>query len=201
MGTHTNEWMTRLREGDINAAVLLWDKYFQRMMSVAKHKLSNAHRTARDEEDIALSAFKSFCLGVQHGRFKRPNSGADLWPLLVSLTVNKAIDHLRHENRKKRGGSGKAEVDGRRAVDESRLPIEILLAADTSPEQQALADEWLESLIEMLDKTGDLALSTIAILRLEDQSPVEIAEVLGCTARTVQRKLKTIQAIWQASDS
>ena len=59
-----------------------------------------------DEEDVALSAFKSFCRGTRDGRFPHLQEHEDPWPLLLALTTHKAIDLLRYERRVKRGGSG-----------------------------------------------------------------------------------------------
>lgn len=175
-----------LRAGDDHAVSILWERYFKRMLFVARKKLAGAHRKARDEEDIALSAFKSFCLGFQQGRFERAGDDCDLWPLLVTLTINKTIDHLRHESRKKRS-----------RVDAPAATIEDLLSGELAPELQLIADESFEKLLTALDETGDPSLRRLAMLKLENQPSAFIAAELACTIRTLQRKLKTIRAIWQ----
>lgn len=190
-------WLVELRDGESRAMTRLWDLYFSRMVGVARRKMAGARRQARDEEDIALSAFRSFCLGLRGGRFAGTERGIDLWPLLVTLTINKAIDHLRRENRKKRGGGGSAESVGGAAVPSREL--DELLARDPSPGLQLIADESFARLLDALDDSGDGQLRTIALLRLEDTSTAGIAAQLGCTVRSVQRKLKTIRAIWEAS--
>jgi RNA polymerase sigma factor (sigma-70 family) len=193
------QWLAGLRAGDSQAANRLWKTYFERMVVVARRKLAGARRQVRDEEDIALSAFKSFCLGFQGGRFTGEKDGPELWPLLVTLTVNKTIDHLRRENRLKRGGPAKASANNRdgSTAEES---LSQLLAPNASPELKAIASESFERLFAALDASGDETLRTIALLRLEDAAPAAIAEQLGCTPRTVQRKIKTIRALWQACD-
>ncbi|MCH9652745.1 MAG: RNA polymerase subunit sigma-70, partial [Planctomycetes bacterium] len=65
------EWIGQLKSGDEQAAQRLWESYFQEMVEVARHKLRGAPRAMADEEDVALSAFKSFCLGAQNGRFSQ----------------------------------------------------------------------------------------------------------------------------------
>jgi RNA polymerase sigma factor (sigma-70 family) len=184
-----SDLLEKLQAGDDRAVSILWERYFIRMLLVARRKLRGAKGKARDEEDIALSAFKSFCVGLQKGRFACSGKDRELWPLLVTLTINKAINHLRHENRKKRTPSNATLVS-----------VEDLLSSDFVPEVQLIADESFEKLLAALDATGDLSLQTVALLRIEDQPISEIAVKLGCTVRTVQRKLSTIRAIWEAME-
>ncbi|MCA9018102.1 MAG: hypothetical protein KDA77_22460, partial [Planctomycetaceae bacterium] len=97
------QWIDQLKTGDAQAAQRLWESYFQEMVEVARRKLRGAPRTMADEEDVALSAFKSFCLGAQNGRFSQITDRQNLWPLLVAITSHKSVDLIRNENRQKRG--------------------------------------------------------------------------------------------------
>ena len=54
---------------------------------------------AADEEDVALSAFDSFCRGDGAGRFPRLDDRDDLWRLLLLLTARKAAHLIRDEFR------------------------------------------------------------------------------------------------------
>ncbi len=56
-----------------------------------------------DEEDIALSAFKSFHRRVRRGDFPRLDDRDDLWVQLVTLTRQKIVDLRRRERALKRG--------------------------------------------------------------------------------------------------
>src|SRR4051794_24633865 len=62
-------WLDHLQAGDPTAAEKLWDSYFQRLVALARARLQGVPRSAADEEDVALSAFDSFCRGAQRGRF------------------------------------------------------------------------------------------------------------------------------------
>jgi RNA polymerase sigma factor (sigma-70 family) len=183
------ELLELLRAGDDRAVSVLWEQYFKRMLFVARKKLGGAQRRVRDEEDIALSAFKSFCLGFKKGRFASSDDDCDLWPLLVTITINKTIDHLRRENRQKRSAGNEVAAS---AID--------LLGAECAPELQLITDESFERLLFALDATGDADLKKLALLKLENYPTTELATELGCTVRTVQRKLKTIREIWQANE-
>ena len=79
-------WVSQLKDGDPQAAQQLWNTYFLRMVKVARAKLHGAPSRMADEEDVALSAFKSFCRGTQDGRFPQLHEHEDPWPLLLALT-------------------------------------------------------------------------------------------------------------------
>jgi hypothetical protein len=93
-----------LKGGDHDAAQRIWEAYFHRLVGLARARLLDAPRRAADEEDVALSAFDSFCRGVDAGRFPRLDDRHDLWQVLVLITVRKAIDLRQHEGRQVRGG-------------------------------------------------------------------------------------------------
>src|SRR6516164_6398408 len=90
-------WIDRLKAGDPDAAQKLWERYFRRLLGLARRKLGAAPRRAADEEDVALSAFDSFCRAAEQGRFPRLSDRSDLWQLLVLLTARKAFDLAQHE--------------------------------------------------------------------------------------------------------
>src|SRR5262245_13660924 len=58
-----------LKAGDDAAAQALWERYCDRLVRLARRKLEARFRRVADEEDIALSAFNSLCLGGRRGRF------------------------------------------------------------------------------------------------------------------------------------
>jgi hypothetical protein len=97
-------WIDRARQGDSQAAGQLWHRYFHELVKLARSALKHAPRRAVDEEDVALSAFDSFCRGAEQGRFPDLNDRANLWRLLVVLTRRKAAHLIRDERRQKRGG-------------------------------------------------------------------------------------------------
>src|SRR4051812_46122655 len=110
-GDHSvTHWLGRLQTGDEQAVRQLWDRYFPRLVALARHKLRAAPRRAADEEDVALSAFDSFCRHAEAGRFPDLFDRDGLWHLLVVLTARKAAHLARDQARKKRGG-GRSPVE------------------------------------------------------------------------------------------
>ena len=96
--------LSLLQAGDPEAAQRLWERYFHRLVGLARAKLQGQPRRAANEEDVALSAFAGFCRAAEDGRFPRLADRHDLWRLLVTLTERKAANLIRAERRQKRGG-------------------------------------------------------------------------------------------------
>lgn len=96
--------LKRLTEGDREAVRPLWQRYYPRLVALARKKLHGSARRVADEEDAALSAFDSFCRRAEQGHFPDLEDRDGLWTLLVVLTVRKAADQLKYHSRIKRGG-------------------------------------------------------------------------------------------------
>ena len=177
-------WLDQLRAGDRAGAQRLWERYFPRLVGLARKKLQGLPRRAADEEDVALSAFDSFCRGVEQGRLPRLEDRDDLWALLVVITARKAIDLRQHEGRAKRGGGTEpAEA----AV------LEQVVGREPTPEFAAQVAEECRRLLAKLD---DPDLRALALWKMEGYTTEEIAARLGCVPRTVERKLRVIRSLW-----
>jgi len=184
-------WLEQLKAGDPAAVSPIWSGYFARLVSLARGRLRSAPRAAADEEDVALSAFDSFCRGVAEGRFPRLDDRDDLWQVLFVITTRKAIGHVRHETRDKR--------DGRRAVHASSTESgPNLLAAVPSPEPSPeFAAEVAEECARLLDMLGDGQLRQLAIWKMEGFTNEEIAGKIERSIPTVERKLAAIRVVWE----
>jgi hypothetical protein len=51
---YVSNWIDLLKGGDHAAAQPLWERYFQRLVGLARTKLPGSRRRAADEEDVAL---------------------------------------------------------------------------------------------------------------------------------------------------
>ncbi len=71
------------------AARLVWGRYFQELLTLARNNLSARIRSREDEEDVLQSMYKSFCLRQRRGDFDLANRD-QLWNLLVQITLCKA---------------------------------------------------------------------------------------------------------------
>ena len=186
-------WLAQLRAGVQDAAQPLWERYFQRLVGLARGRLQGAPRRAADEEDVALSAFGSFCRGAEHGRFPRLDDRDDLWQLLMVLTARKVTNHRRHEGRAKRGGGRVRHATDLANGDAPGGDVLAGLAGqEPTPEFAAeLADECRR----LLDGLGDTGLRAVALAKMEGYTNAEIAVRLGCVESTVERRLTRWRAV------
>lgn len=188
-------WVYALRSGDAEAAQPLWDRYFPRLVQLARARFGARRRPEGDEEDAALSAFESFLAGVDKGRFNDLSGRDDIWRLLATITVRKVCDELERQGAKRRGGRRVLAAADLHADDalrglnffdqiESPLP---------EPDLEAIFAEECERLLELL---GDDRLRHIAIWKAEGFTNEEIRIRLGCSLRTVANKLTYIRRLW-----
>jgi DNA-directed RNA polymerase specialized sigma24 family protein len=182
-----SRWLGPLQAGDPAAAQQLWERYFRRLVGLARTRLRGAPRRAADEEDVALSAFDSFCRSALEGRFPQLHDRDNLWRLLVVITARKAAHLFRDEVHRKRGG---APVPGAAA----EVGPEQALSREPSPE---FAAEVAEECRRLLGRLADRELEAVALLRMEGYSVEEVAVRLGCAPRSVKRKLALIRTIWE----
>jgi DNA-directed RNA polymerase specialized sigma24 family protein len=193
------EWVGQLSAGDQAAAQQLWQRYFDRLVRLARGKLRAARRRAADEEDVALSALKSFCRGAAAGRFPNLTNRQELWPLLVAITARKATKLIKHERRIKRGGGtvrGDSALAGSPGDSNAVAGWQQVLGREPSP---AFASEVAEQCRRLLQRLPEESLRSVALWKMEGFTNAEIAAKLGCVERTVDRKLWTIRSIWEGS--
>jgi len=183
-------WMRRLEEGDRQAAHALWERYFRRLVSLARSELQGAPRRVADEEDVALSALASFFRGAEDGRFTDLLDRESLWRLLVHITAHKAVDHARRHGAQIRGGD--------RAPPITDADLEQVIGREPTPEFAAqFADELRRLLARLTDSGRSDAplLRSVAILRLENYTIDEIAAELHYAPATIDRKLRVIRSL------
>jgi RNA polymerase sigma factor (sigma-70 family) len=165
----------------------LWRRYVTRMEGVARPVVAGLAPGAGDEQDVAQSAFFAFCEAAANGQAPQLGDRNELWRLLSTIARRKATDRVRRELRDRRGGGATANRDGwQDAEDDQPSPSEVVQL------QEAMDELFLE-----LQAAGDPKLRSIALMRLEGAETSEIADRLGCTVRTVQRKLHILERLWR----
>lgn len=189
------QWIDGLREGDEESVRRIWDSFFHRMIAIARHRMRTARRTACDEEDIVVSAFKSFCAGVQRGKFPRLQDRDDLWRLLLVITARKVADQIQFQQRDKR--DVRSELSSNELTHSSlHGQHEWFVSREPSPEFAAECSDQLRALLEQLQLED---LKRIALLKMEGYTNQDIARELDRSLATIERKLKTIREIWSQS--
>jgi DNA-directed RNA polymerase specialized sigma24 family protein len=190
-------WIRELKAGNHLAAQKLWEKYFHRLVALARIKLRNRPGRVADEEDVALSAFDSFFRGAEQGRFPQLSDRDDLWQLLVMIAGRKAAKQVQRECRLKRGG-GKVRGDSAFAVShgssEIETSIEQIVGSEPNPEFAAQVADECRRLLALLE---DDEMRSIAQWKMEGFTNSEIAQKLGYVTVTIERRLRLIRSIWQ----
>jgi DNA-directed RNA polymerase specialized sigma24 family protein len=184
----------RVKAGDHEAVRLLWQRYYPRLIGLARKRLQAVPRRVADEEDAALSAFNSFCRRAEQGQFPDLKDRDGLWALLVVLTARKAADLVKHQLRDKRGG-GKVHGDSAlRSADggSGTGGFDGLEGGDPTPEEAAILVEEVENL---LGRLRDPRLRQVAVWKLEGYTNAEIAQRQGCSLPTVERRVGIIRRL------
>src|SRR2546421_298289 len=178
-----SQWLGRLQAGDRDAAEQLWERYFHRLVCLARGKLLAVPRAAADEEDVALSAFDSFCRRAEQGLFPRLADRDDLWEILALITVRKASDLVQHETRGKRDWRKvQPEMEPEGSGPDAEEPLLLRLAAHEP--DPAFAAEMADQYRRLFAELEDDELRTIATRKLEGFTNEEIAEELDYAVST-----------------
>ena len=181
-------WLAPLQAGDPAAVQQLWQRYFHRLVGLARARLAGAPRRVADEEDVALSAFDSFCRNAERGRFPDLTDRDGLWRLLVMFTARKAGHLRRDQTRLKRGGAAQVEAGA-----DDRDLLQEVLGREPDPAFAALAADQHRHLMSLLNDD----LREVALLRMQGESVEEIAARLGYVSRSIKRKLELIRELWE----
>ncbi|MEQ8789965.1 MAG: ECF-type sigma factor [Pirellulaceae bacterium] len=177
-----------LRQGNQASTQQVWEYFAPRMLKLARTTLARLPVRVLDAEDVAQSAFISFWRRTQQDAFVDPLNRDNLWSLLTVITVRKAGKVARDERARKRGGGQVKNEAQLGAAAEADFRIDEALAALPSQD----FDLTCEELLGRLDQEP----RSIALLKLLSHTNREIAEMLSCTERKVERKLQLIRRIW-----
>jgi DNA-directed RNA polymerase specialized sigma24 family protein len=148
-------WLQQLQAGDHAAAEELWQRYCKRLVDMARRMIRGLPRRVEDEEDVALSAFDSFCRGAIGGRFPSLDDRNNLWRLLVTITARKAYQHGLRLRRQKRGGEAvldEAALTVAAGDDDGGRALEQLVSGEPTPAFVAQAVEEYQRLLASLPK-------------------------------------------------
>lgn len=112
-----------------------------------------------------------------------PDDGTGLLPF------ESLISQLKNRELRFRGGDELWRLIG--VVTLSRIP-------DAEIERSIkIASQMVHVIRPLLDELADADLESVALLKLKGSTNDEIAAVLNCTRRTIQRLLKLVREIWE----
>lgn len=185
--------LEKILQGDEQAMAELWRLYFPHLARLAEQRMARlgVGRRYEDGDDVAASVLMSFFGAVRENRLDQLRDEAGLLRLLFQMTVRKVIDRKRKATSQKAGGGF---VRGDSAFIPESAGLDDLLGPQPTPEFLASMQEECDLLFRRLE---DEDLQVIAKKRFEGYSNAEIAQSLGCSVATVERRLKMIRHRWE----
>lgn len=197
-----SEWLGQLQAGEEEALAKLQKRYWPALVNRARHKLRDMPARVADEEDVAQEAFWAFYRSVKAGKLPRLSNRHDLWALLTHIVGCRAVNQIQHEIGTQKRGGGKVHGDSAFDLLTAAGERDHLEPADEhahSPLEQVIMHDCYRQYVDGLpDNLRDFGEHYLAGLTHQ-----EIAQRIGVSERTVERKLSLILRRWQtqAADS
>jgi DNA-directed RNA polymerase specialized sigma24 family protein len=158
------------RQGDEAAATELLEKYYVRLLELIRRQLGWKLRDLEGSTDVAQSVFRSFFSQVRENRVQIAPDNS-LWPLLVTIALNKVRNLGKYWQREKRDPGRQVRLEGQ---DD---PLE----NGPSPQDVAAVKELVDRLLEPFSPRRRRIIELI----LEGEAVGQIAQQVGATERTV----------------
>jgi len=179
MPENSRELLDRYRQGEDAAADALFARYTDRLLALARSRLSPQLASRIDADDVVQSVYRSFFLRARQGEFTADREG-DLWRLLATITLHKLWRQAKHHRRAKR--SPQREV--RESLGDATSLQQLADREPSAADVVLAADElrWLQSQLEPIQRQA-------VQLRLQHLPASEIAAALGRSERSVRRWL------------
>lgn len=182
-------------KGDEAATKTIFDAFFARLVALAGRRLATTPRRDFDEEDVAVATLETLVKGLRAGRFQTLDDSDDLWRLLACITKRKVIARLRHRDTERQGG-GKVRGESaipKREEENERGGIDNCEGNEPTPDDVVMFEDTLRHLLEILPSERH---RNVIRWKMEGRNNGEIAPLVGCVRRNVERDLKKIREIW-----
>jgi RNA polymerase sigma-70 factor (ECF subfamily) len=173
------------RQGDQDAARQIVDRYLNRLLTLARRRLSQRLASRVDPEDIVQSVFRTFFVRVKDGQFAFDDQD-DLCKLLMRITLHKTLRQVAFHK------AGKRDPNLETPRGEHHHD-QMMALFDQEPTQEATV-AFLDQLEHFL---GQLRPQEREILemRLQGHSNEEIANKLGIYDRKIRRVIEHVRDI------
>lgn len=175
------------RAGDEEAARILFDQYLDRLVALARRRLSQRLAGRLDPEDIVQSVFRTFFGRIKQGQF-RIESQDDLCKLLMRITVHKTLRQIAYHQAAKRN----AALEAARS-DASEDPLLAILGREPAPDAAAAFLEELEQFLAKLQPEERKILE----MRLQGYSNADITQELHIYDRKIRRIIERVRQLAQ----
>ena len=173
------------RAGDEHAAQQLFETYVDRLVALARRRISQRLAGRVDPEDVVQSVFRTFFHRAKEGQFHIADQD-DLCKLLMRITVHKTLRKVAFHKAAKRDlnlemGQGA----------EPQEQIEQLLDREPTPDEAVTFLDQLEHFLNRLKPQE----RQIIEMRLQGCSNDEISEKLGIYDRRIRRAMEKVRSL------
>lgn len=174
----------------------LWKRYFPRLQLAVTDRLGRSPRLKMHAEDVALSTLRTYFRRVKSGDLTNVEDVEDLWRLLKTIMIRKTNDLFKREFAQKRGGRvhiGSESQSNSSSESDNNDLLSQTSAKSPGPDYFVELFDWFNIEFERLRDEFD---RDVVLLRLQGATHSDIAEMLACHPKTVQRSLECIQSLW-----
>lgn len=158
------------RQGNQDAATALFERYYARLLELIRRQLGWQLKEVEGSTDVAQSVLRSFFSQIGGERVQLGPSDS-LWPLLVTIALNKVRNLGKYWQREKRNLNRQVALEG------DYDPLE----RGPSPQDAAAVKELVDQLLAPFSERRRKIIELI----LEGESVGDIASKVGTTERTV----------------
>lgn len=169
-----------LRDGDGEAAEILYYKYAHRLRAFVESRSSPALAARLDAEDILQSVFRSFFRAATVTAYDVPDGG-DLWKLLLTIALNKVRAQANFHHAAKRN------VD-------ATTSLNVHATDPALASREDLSDAFLQMALDEALALLPQPQREVVELRLRGHEVDAIARQVGRSKRTVERNLQRATA-------
>lgn len=168
-------------------AEAVFQRYAQRLMSVARDRLGAQLRSKVSPEDVVQSAFKSFFRRKDEFQFEKDGSDG-LWGLLVVITVRKCAKWADVFGADKRSTAREVSLN---AGGPKGPGLGDVAGREPGPTEVAILSELVERMLGRLDERQQQMVS----MRMQGYELEEIAEQVRSSRRTVARVIQEAKEV------
>jgi RNA polymerase sigma-70 factor, ECF subfamily len=170
---------------DTRATRELYDRFAERLLALARKRLSPVLASRVDPEDIVQSVFRTFFGRIKDGRL-RVDDPEDVCKLLMRITVHKTLRQVAYHKAAKRNPcleTGHGE--------QAQEQLVALLAREPTPEAVVVFEDQLQHFLKELRPEE----RQIIELRMQGYTNEEIAARLGIYDRKIRRVMERLRVI------
>ncbi len=173
------------RHGDQDAARQIVDRYLERLLTLARRRISQRLASRVDPEDIVQSVFRTFFVRLREGQFVFDEQD-DLCKLLMRITLHKTLRQVAYHKAAKRD-------PGQETPHGEHHSEQMLALVNEEPTQEATV-AFLDQLEHFLSQLRPQE-REILEMRLQGHSNEDIAAKLGIYDRKIRRVIEHVRDI------